>query len=304
MTTLSAASVPKPLVDIQNCLMDAGFASLVGGKGFSFLILTKWEKMPSLWTFYTSACLGDVKTIVKANFPRFNVIREEKTYISFDCGSCRVRIFPIKQAAAVNYYDLEAFAEILAGKEIFSAETPTFNPDTGEILDPLNAIEGDLQNRILGITPTAETMIEPLCIFSLRAIRYYSQFETFGFTLSEGLKKSIKAHANCLAKASVVEIFDEFDRLIGDWRINSKFAEALHRLGVLQNAIPEFQNLTNSQLQWTIDCVDSVATEDLVVRWGAFLHCLPRRQAEAVLDRFGLAASDKNSALAERARFV
>ncbi|MEP6261675.1 MAG: HD domain-containing protein [Gillisia sp.] len=151
--------------------------------------------------------------------------------------------------------------------------------DFGKILDPFNGLK-DLDAKIIRtpLDPDITYSDDPLRM--LRAIRFATQLN---FTIAPKSLKAITRNKERIQIISRERIVDELNKILLTEKPSVGFA-LLHKTGLLHLILPQLTDLEGIEeiegqrhkdnFWHTLEVVDNIApyTDDLWLRWAAFLH--------------------------------
>lgn len=233
---INIGEIPKPILDVSNILVQAGFESYIVGGCVRDLIL---KRIPKDWDLTTNATPEQIiplftKTFYENSFGTVGVVLDEKTTVE-------VTPYRIESSYSDNRHpDKVLFSNILEDdlqRRDFTINALACDPRTGEVVDNFDGYQDIISKTIKAVGSPDKRFTED-ALRLLRAIRFSAEL---GFTIDFETQNSILKNADLIKNISSERIRDELTKIIMSDNPMMGFV-FLEKLGLLRHILPEISN--------------------------------------------------------------
>lgn len=267
------SALPQEVHDILKSLNHQGYeAYIVGGCVRDCII----GRTPADWDITTAARPEQIKCIFEKTVD--TGLKHGTVTIMVDAQGFEVTTFRIdgeyEDARHPSTVEFTTSIEADLSRRDFTMNSIAYHPDKG-FTDPFGGIK-DIGRRLICTVGKPDDRFREDALRMLRAVRFSAQL---GFSVDDGILRSIAANRSLISSVSSERVRDELTRILVSGE-PMKFG-LLHETGLLKYVIPEFelcfgtpQNHPYHMYDVAVHSLHAVEAieNDRCLRWAMLLH--------------------------------
>lgn len=265
--------LPQEVSNILESLNHSGFEAYIVGGCVRDSIM---GRTPADWDIATAAQPQEVKAIFGKSVD--TGVKHGTVTVIADEGSFEVTTFRVdgKYEDARHPSSVEYTASIEAdlSRRDFTMNAVAFHPGKG-FIDPFGGVS-DIGRKLIRTVGTADDRFREDALRMLRAVRFSAQL---GFSVEDGILRSIRSNKHLIEGISAERVRDELTRiLVSDSPMKISLLE---ETGLLAYIIPEFQRCFETPQNHPYHifdvaghslCAAAAIENDARLRWTMLLH--------------------------------